>query len=381
MDEMTMAVYELADKYFGEGNYRQSNGQITVKKCPFCNGGDNGDCNTFAIGLHNGAWQCLRGSCRKKGSFKELADHFGMKTDVVNNIPHIIKDTKKEYAKPDATLIRPLTEKCELYFILRGISRATLDDFKVSSDPNGNILFPFYREGILTYVKYRSPKRKLNPGEAKEWQDPNLESILFGMDNVSFNKPVIITEGMIDALSVYEAGEHNVISVPSGCKNLNWIETCWDWLEKCNQFILFGDNDQCGKAMVDQLQKRLGEDKCLLMPEYPFKIIDGEVTEEQCKDANDILMSYGPDVLKQLIEQAKPTPIKGVLNLASVEFVDPMSIPRIMTKIPSLDRAIGGFAEGGVTVLSGKRGEGERFALVKHRELRNLRCMMSRSSC
>jgi twinkle protein len=48
-----------------------------------------------------------------------------------------------------------------------------------------------------------------------------------------------------------------------------------------------------------------------------------------------------------------------VLNLASVPFVDPANVPRIMTKIPELDHMIGGLEEGGVSVFSGKRGEGK----------------------
>jgi twinkle protein len=64
-------------------------------------------------------------------------------------------------------------------------------------------------------------------------------------------------------------------------------------------------------------------------------------------------------VLKNLAEECQPVPIKGVLNLAKIPFVDPTTVPRIFTRIPDLDNMIGGFGEGTLTILSGKRGQGK----------------------
>ena len=32
-----------------------------------------------------------------------------------------------------------------------------------------------------------------------------------------------------------------MVSVPSGCTNLEWIDHCWDWLEKFQSIVLFGE--------------------------------------------------------------------------------------------------------------------------------------------
>ena len=109
------------------------------------------------------------------------------------------------------------------------------------------------------YVKYRAP-RKPQPKEKKEWQAHNTQPILFGMDMCAFSQPLIITEGQIDCLSMYEAGIRNVVSVPSGCSNLDWIDTCWDWLERFQSIILFGDNDEPGRKMVREVVRRLDPD-------------------------------------------------------------------------------------------------------------------------
>ena len=220
-------------------------------------------------------------------------------------------------------------------------------------------MFPFYRDGILTYVKYRRPKKHTKEDGSKEWQDSNTEPILFGMDNAAFNKPLVITEGEIDALSLYEAGIHNVVSVPCGCSNLEWITLCWDWLERFNEIILFGDSDEPGMEMVSTLMKRLGEDRCQIPKEYPELIFNSKSYNRICKDANEILCCYGPEGLNALIKTCEPAPIKGVLDVSTITYIDPATVPRIMTKIPMLDNMIGGFEEAGVTILSGQRGEGK----------------------
>lgn len=347
-------ILELCKKHLGE--YRIRNGQIVAKFCPFCNGGDSGDTQTFSVGLYNGAFSCLRGGCSKTGSFRELCEFFGERPAKMVSMPS--SRTKRLYARPNVHML-PLTEEIISYFAQRSISEQTLKAFGICADGNGNIVFPFYRNKELVYVKYRKPQKYKKGDGPKEWSERNTEPILFGMDNVSFHQPLFITEGEIDALSLYEAGITNVVSVPCGCNNLEFVTLCWDWLEKFQQIVLFGDNDEPGVEMVSTLMKRLGEDRCMIASEYPDLLIDGESAGRACKDANEILYVYGKDALKQIAESCEPAPIKGILNLADVTMVDPTTKPRIFTRIPALDHAIGGLTEGSVTIFSGKRGEGK----------------------
>ena len=362
MDSIANAVINLANKYFGE--YKIRNGQVIPDRCPICHGGANKDKETFAVGMYNGAYNCKRGSCpgingNREGSFKQLCNYFGEAAFEFSSLPQSIRTAKKSYNKPDKEKLKPMTEEIVTYFSTRGISETTLKDFKIASDEKGNIVFPFYRNDELVYVKYRKPKKHTKEDGPKEWQDTNTEPILFGMDNVSFNKPLVITEGEMDALSVYESGIHNVVSVPCGCNNMEWITLCWEWLENFNEIILFGDSDEPGMEMVTSVMKRLGEDRCMIPKEYPELVFNGKSYNRICKDANEILCCYGPEGLKAIIDTCEPAPIKGILDVASIQYVDPSTVPRIMTKIPALDNLIGGFGEAGVTVLSGKRGEGK----------------------
>lgn len=363
MDKISSSVLKLAEKCLASGGneFKIRGKELVAKYCPFCHGGDSADTDTFGISLQTGAYSCLRGNCGVKGSFRQLLEHYG--EDPANyeeaKMVSISSKKKKEYVLPNEKLLKPLTDDIVTYFALRKISRETLDAFKVCSDNNGNIVFPFYRDGVLTYVKYRKPKKYVKGDGPKEWQITDTEPILFGMDNVALNKPLIITEGEIDALSVYEAGLSNVVSVPSGCNNMDWVSICWEWLENFSQIILLGDSDDPGVEMMNQLTKRLGEDRCMIAPQYPQMIVDGIDKGRVCKDANEILYAYGPEALAEVIGKCEAAPIEGVLNLSNVPCVDPMSLPRIYTRIQDLDRAVAGFGEGSLTIISGKRAEGK----------------------
>lgn len=194
------------------------------------------------------------------------------------------------------------------YFNSRRISEATLKAFGISADKNGDIVFPFYRDGINVFEKFRHP-RKPQPKERKEWQFPGAQGILFGMDLCSFAQPLIITEGQIDALSLYEAGARNVVSVPGGCGNLDWIDSCWDWLERFQTIILFGDNDEPGRKMVRDVVRRLDEARCMVVDSYPDRP-DGK----PCKDANEILYFHGAQMLLDTLNSAVAVPVRGIIQ-------------------------------------------------------------------
>ena len=92
------------------------------------------------------------------------------------------------------------------YLELRGISEKIASYVDIQSDKNGNIAFPFYDSNdVLMTMKYRLG-RKFIKGEdkAKCWSQvgADFSPLLFNMNRVDPSKPLVITEGEIDALSV-----------------------------------------------------------------------------------------------------------------------------------------------------------------------------------
>ena len=354
IDNLRSEIIDFADKYLFPYNIRStSHGEELIPQlCPFCNGGSSGkDENTFALSLDKGVFVCKRGSCGKRGRFEELAEHFHEK---VTSTRRVSEKKQQSWVLPD-TKLSPCTQKIYQYFESRKISRKTVDAFKIQSDPDGMIVFPFYENGVNVFEKFRRPwKPNENEKKMKEWRFPGAKPILFGMDMCVFSQPLCICEGQLDAMSLYEAGIQNVVSVPSGCDDTSWVEHCWDWLEKFKTIILFGDNDEPGRKMVQTLVKRLDESRCRIVEDYPDSPLGG-----QCKDANEILYHCGPFELIDMVDNAKEIPVKGLVDLGTVIPIDPTTVPRIKTNIPKLDSLTGGLLEGGVSVIVGKAGSGK----------------------
>ena len=133
--------------------------------------------------MTEGVYVCKRGSCGVRGRFEELAQRFGERAELIRPAAR----AKKQFVLPDVPVL-PLTETITAYFERRRISAATLDAFRLGSDIDGNIVFPFYQDGELVFVKYRAP-RKPQGKERKEWQVSGTRPILFGMDLCSFSQP------------------------------------------------------------------------------------------------------------------------------------------------------------------------------------------------
>ena len=354
-------MIDFAENFFGEYAIKQSasGDKVIPKLCPLCHGGSSGkDKNTFALFLENGMYVCKRGSCGQHGRFEDLVKELSGQEIQIARSGKSVKKSDKQYVLPN-TITLPPTDEIYEYFQKRGISKETVDAFKIASDMDGNIVFQFFLDGVNVYEKYRRPRKPSTPDEVKrkEWQFAGAKPILYNMDNVVFNEPLIITEGQCDAMALYEAGLHNVVSVPSGCDNLEFVSLCWDWLERFKTIILFGDNDPLGKRMVETLIKRLGEYRVLVVRDYPE--IQNSNPVSYCKDANEVLLRNGESTLLEMVANAEEIQTKGLIRVADIVPIDPTKIPRIRTMIPALDDAIGGLADGCVTLFTGKSGNGK----------------------
>lgn len=69
--------------------------------------------------------------------------------------------------------------------------------------------FPYYRNGELVNIKYRSLDKEFS-------QVPKAEKVLFGVDDCKGASEIIIVEGEMDKLALEEAGFRHVVSVPDG---------------------------------------------------------------------------------------------------------------------------------------------------------------------
>jgi twinkle protein len=120
------------------------------------------------------------------------------------------------------------------------------------------------------------------------------------------HRTAFIVEGEIDALTFIENGFDNVLSVPNGAnKNLEYLDNCIDLFKDLEKVYIATDQDTRGIELRDELIRRLGPERCLM------------VSFKECKDANEYFQKYG-DQFKDLIGEAKPVPIKGILTADTI---------------------------------------------------------------
>lgn len=334
---------EFAQKHFRQ--YKIKGNEIVPTYCPFCHGGQRSDKETFALNLDKGTYNCKRGKCGVAGSFYQLCKEFG-ETPTQQNM-EVFHRKQRNYVLPK-TKVKPTSSPVEEYLTLRGFSKETWERFGIG-DSDGNIAIPFTENGKVVMVKFRHP-RKTKKGEQKEWKEKGGKPIFWGMDHCTPDKPLTITEGIMDALSLYEAGIENVASVPNGTNDLTCIDLCWDWLERFNRVILWADNDPPGRELQQKLINRLGVWRCWTV-------------QSERKDVNEVLYFDGAEKVRELHASAKEVPINGLIRLADVKPFDWSTAERVSSGIRGLDEILGGFMMGQLSVWTGKRSHGKSTIL------------------
>ena len=337
-----MTPAEFAARHFPE--FKQKGEEIIPTYCPLCKGGPSGDKHSFAMNINTGDFNCKRGSCGREGKFITLLKEF-------NEAPQAQSydraPVRKNYKKPKTELM-PASTATEKYLAQRKISKVTLDKMQVSEN-DGNIVFPYYENGELVMLKFR-PARKVKKGERKAWREEGGRPVFWGMDHCTHNKPLIICEGEIDALTLVECGVENVVSVPSGAEDLTCVDLCWDWLEGFKKIIIWPDNDEPGQGMCDNLIKRLGAWRCY-------------TAGSERKDANEVLYFDGSEAVVKAIQSAKEVPIHGLTRLYDAQVFDYEKAVRVRSGVPALDKVMGGFIMGQTSIWTGINSSGKSTLL------------------
>lgn len=334
--------------------YKIKGSELTLRRCPYCGKTNSTDKEKFAINLETGQFNCLRASCGAHGNMITLSRDFDF--SLGEQYDAYYKPQKKRF-RTFAKRKEPIVPKPKAIEFLesRGISAETAKRYQVTiADSKGDdvLAFTFFDEdGKPTFVKYRKTDFVKGRDHCKEWSEANCKPILYGMELCNPENPqLVLTEGMMDSLSVAEAGIENAISVPNGAKGFTWLPYCWDWIHQFESIVIFGDYEKGSITLLDELKDRLNL-TILHVREDAYK---------DCKDANELLVKYGKDAVRNAVETAVTLPVRRVIEMADVKSIDIYKVEKLPTGINSLDKMLyGGLPFGGVTVVTGVRGEGK----------------------
>lgn len=292
-------------------------------------------------------------ACKKLFEAAEMPYSFGelgVKTKRHYKYPHEVACTDKS--------------KVYAYFQQRKISPETLDYADVRQDSEGNAVFNYYdTNDVLTMVKYK-PSHKVQHGQAKCWCQKGSDTapLLFNMNRINVNSPLLICEGEPDCLSAIEAGFKNTVSVPLGSSNLHWIDENLDWLDQFDSIIICADNDDAGVKMQKECVPRLGSwrTKVVDIPAIPIGNT-GRVT----KDLNEILYVCGKEKVLELILDAKDSPVPSVADLSDIEPTEYEDVDGVTTGLKAIDDELMRLFFGTLTIVSGQPGAGKSSLLTQ----------------
>lgn len=285
----------------------RSHGQIRTL-CPRCSANRHKSHDKcLSVNLDTGTFHCWNGECDFVGYVGEMEEWEKEERKEQWKKEHQGKKKKKqevEYKMPTNAGSSEYSQSFLEYFTgKRHISETTLKEMGVTegkeympqSKRERRVAFiNFYLDGVHINTKFRTKDK-----EFKIVTGARL--VPYNIDAIKYTDECIITEGEIDAMSFYEIGLHNVISVPSGSKNLAWIdEFIDDYFANKTTIYIASDTDTPGVEMKDELLRRFGADRCKI------------VTYNGCKDANELLVKEGKAALMQAYEEAQDAPIDGV---------------------------------------------------------------------
>jgi twinkle protein len=336
--------------------------------CPFHEESDG----SFVYNQKDNAFKCF--GCQKvygildhymihyKLTFLSAVERLFSETDIKFRFGERGVKTQREYAYPHEENFD--RERVEKYWQTRNISPSTLDFANVGADENGNTVFHYYDlNDVLCLAKYRVSRKVEKYEKIKFWtqKDADTLPLLYGMNKIDPTKPLLVVEGEGDRLSVIECSYKNVVSIPLGAGNTQWIEHNWDWLEQFQEIIIWSDNDEVGIKMRKEVCSRLGFWRTKYV-DLPLSIEkDGKMIK--VKDANEVLYHFGKEKVLDFIYNAQDVPVQNVADLAEVDDFDIENAPGLYTSLKNLNDIVYKFLYGSLVILTGKRGSGKSVFL------------------
>lgn len=201
------------------------------------------------------------------------------------------------------------------------------------------ISIPYSVAGKIVNHKYRTLS-----GEKKFYQDADARKTFWNVDVLTdptlSDETLIITEGEMDAMVMLQVGYPRTMSCPDGAPatsmgapdpnqdeetgKYSYVAEVLPLLRACKEVILLTDGDIPGQNLRLDLAIRLGRARCKWV-EYP----------PACKDANDVLLRYGVEGVRDLVRKASWFRVDGIYRMSELpEIPDPTPY---LTGFPTLD--------------------------------------------
>jgi twinkle protein len=181
----------------------------------------------------------------------------------------------------------------------RKITEETCRKFNVRVDSGPVLRFPYY-SSARAVVGYKERDQK----KTFRWVGTNTEHQLFGQQLWGSGKSIVITEGEIDCLSVYQTRPTwPVVSVPNGAAAAaKDLKHQLKWLLGFEEIILMLDGDEAGTRAAQECAQLFPPDRVYLAALGAYK------------DASEALQAGDGDAIRQAIYNKRPYTPQTILD-------------------------------------------------------------------
>jgi twinkle protein len=240
---------------------------VRHEACPSCSSSD-----AFAI-YSDGGGYCFSCGHHRKGDGQSTPTNQGRPTRMI------------QYSGDYASLRK------------RKISEETCKKFNVRQE-GPSLRFPYYASNRIVGYKERDPEKNFR------WTGKNEDDELFGQHLFGSGKTIVITEGEMDALSVWEARPSwPVVSVPSGAQGAKKaLQKQLTWLLGFDEIIIMFDNDEAGAKAAEECIGLFPPDRVFLAALEPYK------------DASEALQAGNSKAILQSIWNKKPYVPQSIID-------------------------------------------------------------------
>lgn len=226
-----------------------------------------------------------------------------------------------------------------------------LRDGSIEADESGNILcFPYFEHGDEVNTKYRWSQ----DGQRRFMQRKDAVKTLYNADVLFHpalmealsegNESLIWVEGEFDVLAGKESSYDTIVSVPDGAppardgkgKLIDVPDDDWDidpedddkfafmgrlmhQLMEVKTHIICTDDDEPGQRLAKELVRRLGAAKCHWVTYPKDEVVPDKKNRGKLrspKDLNEVKQYLGAEAVREMINNAKPWPVKGLFRLS-----------------------------------------------------------------
>jgi len=227
----------------------------------------------------------------------------------------------------------------------RGFKLKTIEHFQLGLTEKNCLAIPIYKNEELIDYKFRT----LPPEEKGFFRTPNSETWIFNEDGIKEaikQENILITEGEIDLMTLWQNGFKNIISLVGGAMSIgNWIKE----LDKIPKIWICLDSDSVGQKAARNLADRLGIEKCINI-KLPVK------------DINDFFKKYKIEDFKNVLKNSEKFPIEDVIKLKDI--IEEIKQNKDNKKdfqfaFPQINSLTGGFNRANLIMVSGPPGHGK----------------------